>query len=121
MQLMGFFSPREAGAIDFDSIMQYGRVILACAACYNFFDATFLIFSGALRGAGDTKYPMWLIISFAWGVLVPGMLILVLIFKAGVIAIWVFITIYVFALSVMIFLRFRSGKWKNIEMINDNQ
>ena len=36
---------------------------------------------GALRGAGDTKILMLIAISFAWGIMVPGVLLIIFCYR----------------------------------------
>jgi multidrug resistance protein, MATE family len=112
-----FFSP-EADAENFREIIDIGRAVLLCAAAYNFFDALYFISIGALRGAGDTQFPMRIIIIFSWTLLVPGMLLCVFVFKVSVVGAWAYIAAYVALMGTIIFMRFRNGKWKNINMID---
>jgi len=39
---------------------------------YNIFNVLRFVFMGALRGAGDTKIPMFIIIGTSWIMLAPG-------------------------------------------------
>lgn len=114
--LFEFFSPAK-GDSSFAEVLQYGRAVLTCAAVFNFFNVTRFIFLGALSGAGDTKVPMFIVIACAWGILAPGGAILTLALKMSIVAVWVFIAFHIFTLSSLIFLRFRSGKWKKIDLI----
>jgi MATE family multidrug resistance protein len=118
--LIGMFSPNQQNGIDFEEIMRSGSVILALAALFNFFDATKFIFMGALRGAGDTKAVMIISSLCAWGIMVPGTVTMIFVFKAGVAQIWMFLTFYILIESLIIFWRFRSGKWQKINMIDRN-
>jgi MATE family multidrug resistance protein len=118
--LIGFFSPNQNNGIDFDEILRSGSVILALAALFNFFDATKFIFMGALRGAGDTKAVMIISSLCAWGVMVPGTVTMIFVFNAGVAQIWMFLTFYILLESLIIFWRFKSGKWQKINMIDRN-
>jgi MATE family multidrug resistance protein len=115
--LIGFFAPGGRGAIDFAAILAAGRPILACAAVFNFFDATKFIFMGSLRGAGDTKVLMLICVSGAWLLMVPGVVLLILVVKASVVAVWIYLTAYLLVECLAVLWRFRSGAWKKIEMI----
>ena len=115
--LLGFFRPeRVLGDIDFSNILRSGKIILMCAALYNLFNAFRFIFMGALRGAGDTKVPMWIIIACSWGLLVPGGYLLIYVLNVSIIKVWTFLTLYSGVVGLLIFMRFKSGKWKSIEM-----
>ncbi|MFA7183994.1 MAG: MATE family efflux transporter [Victivallales bacterium] len=115
--LLKLFRPENKNAIEFGDILRDGAILLALAAFYNFFDATKFIFMGALRGAGDTRAVMFIAISFSWGVMVPGVLLLIFVFKTSIVGVWVFLSIYVILESMMMLWRFRSGHWRKIEMV----
>jgi MATE family multidrug resistance protein len=118
--LFEFFSPAKNNS-GFAEVLQYGRGILVCAAILNFFDVTRFIFLGALSGAGDTKAPMFIVIACAWGILAPGGAILILLLKVSIVTVWIFIAFHIFTLSSLIFLRFKSEKWKKIDLIGRKQ
>jgi len=116
-RLVGFFAPGGESGIDFAAILAAGRPILACAAVFNFFDATKFIFMGALRGAGDTRVMMAICVSGAWLLMLPGVAILILVAKASVVTVWIYLTGYLLIECLLILWRFRTGAWKRIEMI----
>ncbi len=115
--LLKLFQPENKSAIGFGEILRDGTILLALAAFYNFFDATKFIFMGALRGAGDTKVIMFIAISFSWGLMVPGVLLIIFVFKGSVVTVWVYLSIYIVLESMMMFWRFRSNRWQKIEMV----
>lgn len=101
----------------FADVFETARTLLALAAGWGLMDATALILSGSLRGAGDTKFVMWYQTSIAWGLFAVGELVIILYLRLGVLAAWVWALIYIALLSVGMVLRFRSGRWQNIELI----
>ncbi len=117
--MFSFFEPVKTSLVDFKAILSYSRPILICAAVYNIFNAMRFNFIGALRGAGDTRAPMWIVIVCSWGILVPGTWTIVKILKLGIVPMWVFLTCYLVILSAWILYRFRSGVWKEIKMLDD--
>ncbi len=114
--LVGLFSPDNSGA-DFIEVMRVGKILLICAAIFNFFDATKFIFMGALRGAGDTRAVMVICIASAWLLHAPGVWILAKYFKADVVTIWMYITFYIIFESLLVYWRFRYGAWKKLRLI----
>ncbi|MDD5697861.1 MAG: MATE family efflux transporter, partial [Victivallaceae bacterium] len=116
--LLRLFQPENQSEIGFSEILRNGSILLALAAFYNFFDATKFIFMGALRGAGDTKVLMFIAVSFSWGVMVTGVLAVIFLFHGTVVAVWIYLSVYVVLESMMMFRRFRSDRWQQIEMIN---
>ncbi len=115
--LIKLFKPSNKSIIEFGEILRDGTILLALAAFYNFFDATKFVFMGALRGAGDTKVLMLIAVSFSWGIMVPGVLLIIFVFKGSIIMVWVYLAVYIALESMIMFWRFRSGRWQKIEMI----
>jgi len=105
------------GDVPFDEILGLARTLLIFASCWGLMDATNLIISGSLRGAGDTHFVMWYETSMAWFFFAAGELLIVLVFKLGVIIAWAWALIYICLLAVGMIARFRSRRWQKIELI----
>jgi len=116
--LLKLFQPQNNSVIVFSEILRDGTILLALAACYNFFDATKFIYMGALRGAGDTKAVMFIAISCSWGIMVPGILLIIFVIKGSVIMVWVFLSVYILLEAMVLFWRFHSNRWQKIEMVD---
>ncbi len=93
------------------------RWILVILAGWGLMDATNFIMSGALKGAGDTHFVLYYHTSVAWGVLAIGELILILWLKVGPITAWLWCLFYLVIIASGLFLRFKSGKWKHLKII----
>jgi len=115
--LIGQFTPGSMPSEQFAALVATGAGILACAAVFNFFDATKFVFMGGLRGAGDTKVLMIICVSAVWTLMVPGVWLLIVIVKAAIVSVWVYMAIYLGVEAMIVFARFRCGSWKRIEMI----
>ncbi len=113
-----FFSPDSACSIE-DLSSTAGK-LLTIVAAWGIFDAASLMFSGALRGAGDTKFVVKISGLIAWLFWIPGILYLYAVVKTGIVNLWLFTSIYVAVLGVLFYLRFRSGKWKHIDLVGDS-
>jgi MATE family multidrug resistance protein len=75
-----------------------------------------LIFSFALRGAGDTRFVTAVSVVLAWPLMVlPTWLSVQR--GWGLYWAWAFATCYVIALGLTFLLRFRAGKWKSMRVI----
>lgn len=85
-------------------------------ALYVLVEALIVSFCGALRGAGDTFWAMFINVVLHW-VMVAILYILFNVFHVSAQAAWVFIIIWVMMLSFAFFLRYRSGRWREIELI----
>jgi MATE family multidrug resistance protein len=116
-QLLSLFRSSKGETEQFLPMIAYGRRILLLIAFYGFFDAMNIIFSGALKGAGDTRFTMWAAVIVAWLFFVPPIYMIVEVFKQGVLLAWGWATIYIIAIGTVFCLRFRSGKWKEIDLL----
>ncbi len=79
-------------------------------------DATYLIFGATLRGAGDTRFFMKVMILCAWGLLIPGSWLMVYKLHASVSWVWAWLTFYAWLTAVFMVVRFVRGKWKNLRV-----
>ena len=100
----------------FAAVAKIVPTLLACVAVYSLADAVNVTFSFALRGAGDTRFVSLLTFALAWPIMVVPTFVVV---RAGgsIYAAWVFATAYIVAMAVCFFLRFRTGKWKSMRVI----
>ncbi len=98
-------------------IMDLGIVLLRFVAVFCLFDAMNLVFSGALKGAGDTKFILWTTAALSCGVMIVPVYLAVEVFKAGIYIAWFLVTFYVATLGIAFYLRYRHGKWKQMRII----
>src|SRR5690606_7731917 len=63
--LMGFFTNDP-------EILRIGMTFLTVAAFYSFFDAMYIVYCGALRGASDTFIPAVATGLLVWGIMLTG-------------------------------------------------
>jgi MATE family multidrug resistance protein len=93
--------------------------LLIFVAFYSLFDTGNLIFSAALKGAGDTKFVMFASVSLNWLIMViPGYIAIKL--RPGISGLywaWAALSAYVCVLAVLFLLRFLNGKWKSMRVI----
>jgi len=115
--LMGLFAARDVG--ETPAIVVVGAVLLALSAAWQLFDAAQMAFSEILRSAGDTVFSLAARLLVAWVLFVPGSYLAVQRMEGGAVAAMLAIIAYMAALSVVFALRFRSGAWKNIQLIDD--
>lgn len=82
--------------------------------------STQLSLAGVLRGAGDTMYPLYASIFGIWIFRVIVAYIFVHVFHWGLIGAWVALLLDQYARATIVFLRHRSGKWKNVKISTNN-
>ncbi len=100
----------------FAAVAKIVPTLLTCVAVYSLADAVNVTFSFALRGAGDTRFVSLLTFALAWPIMVVPTFAVV---RQGgsIYAAWVFATAYIIAMAICFFLRFRTGKWKSMRVI----
>lgn len=115
--LLTIFRPRGTSPADFAAITALGVVLLRFVAAFNLFDTLNLVYSGALKGAGDTRFIMWAIAAIAVGMMIIPVYLAVEVYGMGVIATWTLGTAYVAALGLAFWLRYRSGNWQRMTVM----
>ncbi len=113
-----FRTTRDA-ASHFDAVLARGVIFLRIVAVWTLFDTLFIIFSGALKGAGDTVFAMWAQIGLAWLFFVPPVYIITQLLGMGVLAAWCWGLLYVMLLGIVFWARFRQGSWRDMSMIGN--
>ena len=78
--------------------------------------ASAMIFSGALRGAGDTLKVMLINLASTFGLRLSGVLIVGLWLKLGLVAIWIVLSGELLVRGTLMYLRFLSGAWKRVDV-----
>ena len=74
------------------------------------------ILVGALRGAGDTTWPVWLRMVTAWGVRMPLIFFVLWFTDLGLPGVWMAMFCDFVMQGVMAAWRFKGGKWKSIKV-----
>lgn len=118
--LLKLFKPQDASAREFSGMLEMGANLLYFIAFYCFFDALNLIFSGALKGAGDTRFIMITIGALSFGIMIGPVFVLIEILEAGIYAAWFILAAYVCCLGLTFMLRYRQGKWKSMQVIEQS-
>jgi MATE family multidrug resistance protein len=106
----------EAGGDAFEQVAAIVPTLLVFVACYSLADSANVTFSFALRGAGDTRFVTMVTFLLAWPLMVVPTYWVVATGHSLYWA-WAFATVYIIAMSICFFLRFRTGKWKQMRVI----
>jgi multidrug resistance protein, MATE family len=108
--LMGLFTADP-------QVLRIGQVLLVVAALYQLFDAMYIVYNGALRGAGDTLVPAIMTATMCWLITVFGGYFVARTWpKIGPVGPWVAAALYGVILGVFLLVRFRRGKWRSIRL-----
>jgi MATE family multidrug resistance protein len=92
--------------------------LLRFVALYSLFDPANIIFSSAIKGAGDTAFVMKFLAGasvFIWAIPVY---IVVVKLHLGVYAGWSITVAYALFLAVIFYLRYKTNKWKKMRVID---
>jgi len=115
--LLYLFKSNHQTPEQYAEIVDLGVILLRFVAVFCFFDALNLIFSGAIKGAGDTRFIMWTIAALSLGVMIIPVYLAVEVIGAGIYTAWTLATFYACALGLAFMLRYCQGKWKKMRVI----
>jgi len=108
-QLVGLFNKSP-------QVLYFGGRILLLCAFFQFFDGVGIISAGGLRGAGDTRWTMYVGVTFAWLLFAPLAFLFGMRLEMGVVGAWVGASIYIVILGLTMLGRFRGKKWLKIQI-----
>jgi len=97
-------------------IARLAATLLRLAALYVLADSAQLVFAGALRGAGDTRWVMYVSVSLHWAFSILAV-VLIRVVRVTPVAAWTCFIAFVILMGLVTFLRFRSDRWQAIRMI----
>ncbi len=115
-------APYAAGAdpATFAEVSDIATILLRFVAFYSIFDMVNVICAGGLKGAGDTRFPMLATVLISWfAMLLPTWWFCVR-GGHGVYVAWIFATLYVVILGIVLFVRYRKGAWKSLRVIESD-
>jgi multidrug resistance protein, MATE family len=102
-------------------VLRIGGRIMLFVALYQIFDAMFVIYVGALRGAGDTLVPAVVQTALVWTIVVGGGVIIARVApEYGVVGPWTLTTFFGACLGLFLLTRFQRGRWKQIRLHDDD-
>jgi Na+-driven multidrug efflux pump len=97
-------------------VISSGIQVLRILAFFQPFDALQIVLGLALRGAADTRWVMTFNLANTWLVFVPGSYLLAVILGLGLKGSWWGLGFFLFIAGMAMTLRFRSGRWKTMEI-----
>ncbi len=103
------------------AVIDVGATLLILAATFAAFDAINIVLIGALRGAGDTRWIMYVLTIGAYCFYIPLGWFFAVPLELGAVGAWLGATIYVIGLSALVFARFRSEAWRSINIFGPGE
>jgi MATE family multidrug resistance protein len=110
------FEPAAYSQIFADAI-PIAVAMIRIAALYVLVEAVVSALVGALRGAGDTHFTMIVSVIAHWS-FVPLLYLCLKVFNMSVPFSWFMLVVFFLIFSSILVWRFRSGKWKKIQVIS---
>jgi MATE family multidrug resistance protein len=100
------------------AVLPLAQALLRLAALYTLADAAQIVFSGALRGAGDTKWVMIISGILHW-VMAVGAFLLIRVLALPPVGVWIFFIGFVISLGIAMYLRFRHSGWERLHLVEE--
>ena len=92
-------------------------VLLRFVAVYSIFDMMNAIFAAALRGAGDTTFPLAAAVVASWAVMIVPTYVACVHLNGGLIAAWSFASLAFVIIGLAMLVRYRAGGWRQLRVI----
>ena len=115
--LLSLFAPNDESSGEFLSI---GVVLLMMSAAWQVFDAIGMTTGEVLRAAGDTAWAMYARIAVAWLWFAPLSFVFVRILGGDHVVAMLTLIAFLAMLALVLQIRFRSGKWRKIDITSDS-
>jgi len=109
----------QADPEGFSEIHKITVILLRFVAIYCIFDTMNIIFASAIKGAGDTRFVMFMVVMVSSLVLAIPTYVAIVILGYGLMFSWILVTVYVVVLGLVFFFRFLGGKWKSMRVIEE--
>lgn len=118
-QLVDVFRPDVAGET-FLQARPAAVAMVKMVAIYVLAEVIFIVFTGALRGAGDTFWAMSISVGLHW--LLAGVVYLILAhYRYTTTAAWAAMIVIFMVFAIFPYLRFRQGRWKSLRLVEPQE
>ncbi len=110
VMLINIFHPAGPDA-SFDGVRDLAVYMLRTASIYVIVETLIVVYAGALRGAGDTYWAMFINVGIMWilvGIAYIGMNVYGISIKAA----WLIMVLMFLAIPAVMYLRYRYGGWE---------
>jgi MATE family multidrug resistance protein len=114
--LANVFRPQTPSLV-FDRALPIATTMIRIASLYVLAEAMMVALVGALRGAGDTHWTMIASVTFHW-TFIPLLWVMFHVLNASAVMGWLALVILFLVFCFALYLRYRSGKWKKMRVID---
>jgi putative MATE family efflux protein len=98
------------------AVIAAGHIVIRTSAVIQPMMAASFVFSGALRGAGDTRATMVITVATIWGLRLLMAYVLGVMLGLGLFGAWLAVGIDFAVRSLLFWLRFRTGRWARLRV-----
>ncbi len=113
-----FIDAKDVGG-NYQELLSMSSILLKFVAVYILFDVFYMIFTAALKGAGDTRFLLLLISSATILLMLTPLIVGIIYLGMDVYMAWGCIVVFIGSLALATSLRFRGGKWEKMLVIAD--
>ncbi len=99
-----------------EAVIAAGKVVITTSAFVQPLMAASFVFSGALRGAGDTRATMVITVVSIWGLRLAAAYGLGVVLGLGLFGAWLAIGLDFAFRAALFWMRFRSGRWEGVKV-----
>jgi MATE family multidrug resistance protein len=114
--LVMMFRPQVPDAV-FNEAVPIAKSMIRLASLYVLVEAVMVAIVGALRGAGDTHFTMLISVAAHW-TLLPVLYLIMNVLGMSAVSGWLGLIIFFNIFCSVLILRYRSGKWKKIRVVD---
>lgn len=104
---------------DVGDVIAIASGLVYLCALNQLLDCVNIVAYGALKGAGDTRWPMWTVVLTNWVAGVPLVYALTISAELGAAGAWAGMGIVLGVQAGLMLVRFRGGRWREIKLVED--
>ncbi len=97
-------------------VIALGTTVLRLLALAQPGIGTWFVLAGALRGAGDTRWPLYITMVCIWVIRLGLTYLFVQVFGWGLREVWIAVVLDHLARGSLVYMRFRAGRWKELRV-----
>jgi multidrug resistance protein, MATE family len=113
---IGLFSEHRA-EMPSSQLLERGVVLVRLLPLYLLSEALIVVYSGIIRGAGDTRFQMYAMLACAWLIFIPGEYLISIFLRLDIFFAWAWAAFYSLIFAFTLFLRFQAGAWKELRIV----
>ena len=114
--LASIFAPGESMN---PATRQMATNFLRFAGVFCISDGFFILYGNAIRGAGDTKFSMYVMGFCGWFLFAIPCLVAFFVFRVGYYTLWCILVFYAFSSASIFYWRYRRGNWQHMQVIEE--